>query len=184
MKPTALDTSTAVATEMTANAAATLRRFDALAAPRDLRAIRLPSNGFSKPRAGYGCTNISHVERGRTRCERIVNRRVARRHARYSPDRGERHPNRAMRNWSTPASVSSSTMANSDTTTVTADEFGELFRALRNWGRWGAEDQRGALNHLTPERIAAAAGLVQDGATVTLSLPVNTEAAVHNPKPA
>jgi kynurenine formamidase len=89
-----------------------------------------------------------------------------------------------MRDWSTSTSVSSSTMANSDTTTVTADEFGELFRALRNWGRWGAEDQRGALNHLTPERIAAAAGLVQDGATVTLSLPVNTEAAVHNPKPA
>jgi kynurenine formamidase len=75
-------------------------------------------------------------------------------------------------------------MATSGTTTVTTKEFDELFRALSNWGRWGSEDQRGALNHLTPERVAAAAGLVRDGATVTLSLPLNTEAAVHNPKPA
>jgi len=75
-------------------------------------------------------------------------------------------------------------MASSHTTTVTAKEFGELFRALSNWGRWGPEDQRGALNHLTPERVTAAAGLVRNGATVTLSLPLNTEAAVDNPKPA
>lgn len=75
-------------------------------------------------------------------------------------------------------------MATSETTTVTANEFAELFRALSNWGRWGPEDQRGALNYLTPERVTAAAGLVRDGATVTLSLPLNTEAAAHNPKPA
>ena len=88
-----------------------------------------------------------------------------------------------MHDWSTPASVPSG-MANSRTTTVTEKEFGELFRALCNWDRWGPEDQRGALNHLTPERVAAAAGLVQEGVTVTLSLPLNTEAALHNPKPA
>ncbi len=75
-------------------------------------------------------------------------------------------------------------MTSSDTTTVTTKEFGQLFRALSNWGRWGPEDERGTLNHLTPERVTAAAGLVRDGATVTLSLPLNTEAAVHNPKPA
>ena len=70
------------------------------------------------------------------------------------------------------------------TPNVTSQQFDELFRALSNWGRWGREDQRGALNHLTPERLIAAAGLVRDGATVTLSLPVNTQAAMHNPKPA
>jgi kynurenine formamidase len=75
-------------------------------------------------------------------------------------------------------------MATPGTTTVTTKEFGELFRTLSNWGRWGPEDQRGALNYLTPDRVAAAARLVRDGATVTLSLPLNTEAAVHNPKPA
>jgi kynurenine formamidase len=75
-------------------------------------------------------------------------------------------------------------MTASHATTVTAEEFGELFRTLSTWGRWGPEDQRGALNHLTPECVTAAAALVRDGATVTLSIPVNTEAAVHNPKPA
>ena len=75
-------------------------------------------------------------------------------------------------------------MTSSDATAVTTKQFGELFRDLSNWGRWGTTDQRGALNHLTPDRLTAAAGLVRDGATVTLSLPLNTEAAVHNPKPA
>lgn len=75
-------------------------------------------------------------------------------------------------------------MTTSGTTTVTTSEFDQLFRGLSNWGRWGPEDQRGALNHLTPDRVTAAAALVRDGATVTLSLPLNTEAAVDNPKPA
>ena len=34
---------------------------------------------------------------------------------------------------------------------------------MSTWGRWGDDDERGALNHLTPERVAAAAGLVRDG---------------------
>ena len=67
---------------------------------------------------------------------------------------------------------------------VSADEFGSLFQALCRWGRWGADDARGALHFLTPARVMAAARLVQEGVSVTLSLPVNTIAAVHNPKPA
>ena len=67
---------------------------------------------------------------------------------------------------------------------VTADEFSALYRALSNWGRWGEGDERGALHHLTPERVAAAAGLVRDGITVTLSRPLNTECGADNPKPA
>ena len=55
---------------------------------------------------------------------------------------------------------------------------------LGNWGRSGPDDERGALHHVTPERVAAAAGRVRSGVTVTLSLPLNTHAAVHNPKPA
>jgi kynurenine formamidase len=75
-------------------------------------------------------------------------------------------------------------MGTSPTTAVTTEEFGELFRALSNWGRWGPEDQRGALNHLTPERVTAAAGLVRNGTTVGLSLPLKTEATMDNPHPA
>jgi kynurenine formamidase len=67
---------------------------------------------------------------------------------------------------------------------VSAAEFGELFRALNTWGRWGPDDETGALHHLTPERRAAAARLVRDGISITLSLPLNTHAAVNNPKPA
>lgn len=40
------------------------------------------------------------------------------------------------------------------------------FESVKNWGRWGADDQRGALNLITPERRAAAAALVRDGTLV------------------
>jgi kynurenine formamidase len=67
---------------------------------------------------------------------------------------------------------------------VTAAEFAELFRSVSSWGRWGERDQRGALNHLEPGRVVAASRLVQEGTTVTLSLPMNTKAAEDNPEPA
>jgi kynurenine formamidase len=67
---------------------------------------------------------------------------------------------------------------------VSADEFDRLFQALRTWGRWGDSDQLGALNLLTPERVAAAAGLVQQGVTISLSWPLRTEAAASTPEPA
>jgi kynurenine formamidase len=67
---------------------------------------------------------------------------------------------------------------------VSAEQFNALFRTLSNWGRWGVDDERGALHHLTPKRVAAAARLVSDGIRVTLSLPLNTHQAVHNPSPA
>jgi kynurenine formamidase len=67
---------------------------------------------------------------------------------------------------------------------VSAEEFAALFRELSTWGRWGDGDQRGALNLLTPERVAAAARLVRDGITVTLSWPLNTRPEADNPRPA
>ena len=66
---------------------------------------------------------------------------------------------------------------------VSAGQFEALFTEVSNWGRWGDEDQRGALHHLTPERVFAAASLVRDGESVTLSRPLATEAAVSNPEP-
>jgi kynurenine formamidase len=67
---------------------------------------------------------------------------------------------------------------------VSAEEFSSLFRALCRWGRWGWDDQDGALHFLTPERVAAAATLVRDGVGVTLSLPLGTIAGPANPRPA
>jgi kynurenine formamidase len=67
---------------------------------------------------------------------------------------------------------------------VSADQFEALFRQVSNWGRWGEDDERGALHHLTPEHVVAAARLVQSGVSVTLSRPLPTEAAASNPAPA
>ena len=67
---------------------------------------------------------------------------------------------------------------------VSAADFRALFEAVSSWGRWGDDDERGALNYLTPDRVAAAAGLVRSGETTTLSLPLNTTPAMDNPVPA
>jgi kynurenine formamidase len=67
---------------------------------------------------------------------------------------------------------------------VSADEFGALFREVSAWGRWGDDDQRGALHNLTPERVVAAVRLVRKGMSVTLSLPLATQPAASNPEPA
>jgi kynurenine formamidase len=39
----------------------------------------------------------------------------------------------------------------------------------RNWGRWGADDQMGAVNLITPAKRTAAAALVKTGRTLSLS---------------
>jgi kynurenine formamidase len=54
---------------------------------------------------------------------------------------------------------------------------------LSNWGRWGDDDQRGALNLITPEVTAAAAATVRSGRTVSCARPLDTAAAVDNPSP-
>jgi len=59
----------------------------------------------------------------------------------------------------------------------------EMHRTLSNWGRWGEGDRIGTLHHLTPERVARAAGLVRRGRTVSCSRPLPTDPAVDNPRP-
>jgi kynurenine formamidase len=65
---------------------------------------------------------------------------------------------------------------------MTEGEFRDLFKAVSTWGRWDGD--RGALNHMTPTRTAAAARLVRSGATVTLSQPLKTVARIDVPAPA
>jgi kynurenine formamidase len=43
------------------------------------------------------------------------------------------------------------------------------FEYKRNWGRWGPDDQKGAVNLITPAKRAAAASLVKTGRAVSLS---------------
>jgi hypothetical protein len=65
---------------------------------------------------------------------------------------------------------------------VSASEFRALFDAVSTWGRWGERDQDGALHHLDPADVVAAARLVRDGATVTLSLPLAPSGGVERPR--
>src|SRR5215472_295476 len=44
---------------------------------------------------------------------------------------------------------------------VTLREFNEIFEAVKNWGRWGDDDERGTLNFITPALVRAAAGPVR-----------------------
>jgi kynurenine formamidase len=48
-----------------------------------------------------------------------------------------------------------------------------LAERCTNWGRWGPDDQLGTLNHLVPEDVVAASGLVRSGRVFSLSIPVD-----------
>jgi kynurenine formamidase len=68
-------------------------------------------------------------------------------------------------------------------TQASAAEFASFVMPLSNWGRWGASDQLGTLNLLTPARTLAATTAVTAGRTIALSRPVRTDAAPDNPAP-
>jgi kynurenine formamidase len=51
----------------------------------------------------------------------------------------------------------------------TPEEVLSYVRERRNWGRWGKDDDVGAINLITPQKRAAAAALVRSGRSVSLS---------------
>jgi kynurenine formamidase len=59
-----------------------------------------------------------------------------------------------------------------------------VFEETKNWGRWGPDDQRGALNWITPAKRAAAAALVREGLVVSCALELQTTPGPGNPVPA
>ena len=50
------------------------------------------------------------------------------------------------------------------------DEFLALAARVRNWGRWGDDDEIGTVNLVTPEVIRRAAACVRTGRTFSLAL--------------
>jgi kynurenine formamidase len=66
---------------------------------------------------------------------------------------------------------------------VTRAEYERWKTELSNWGRWGKDDQLGALNLITPAKRKQAASLVKEGITVSLAGDVNTERAADNGQP-
>ena len=51
----------------------------------------------------------------------------------------------------------------------------KMLDSLSNWNRWGADDQLGTLNFITPDKRKRAAALVQEGVSVSCSRPISTE---------
>jgi kynurenine formamidase len=51
----------------------------------------------------------------------------------------------------------------------------DLAARVSNWGRWGADDQRGTLNHITPDAVRRGAAAVRRGVTFALSIPFDED---------
>ena len=69
------------------------------------------------------------------------------------------------------------------TQSTTRAEFERWKTELSNWGRWGKDDQIGALNLITPAKRRQAAALVREGISISLSRDADTVKAIDNPDP-
>ncbi len=67
---------------------------------------------------------------------------------------------------------------------VTREWIEKTYEQVKNWGRWGDDDQAGALNFITPAKRQAAAALVSEGVAVSCSLDFPVTPAPDNPHPA
>ena len=54
-------------------------------------------------------------------------------------------------------------------------EFHQVAEKVNNWGRWGADDERGTLNFITPDVVKAATGSVRSGRSFALSIPLSSD---------
>jgi kynurenine formamidase len=75
----------------------------------------------------------------------------------------------ALSAWTVAALAQVSALAAQTRPTVTADMVRQWERELSNQGRWGADDELGTLNLITPEHRVRAAQLVREGISVSLS---------------
>ncbi|HEU4692411.1 MAG TPA: cyclase family protein [Vicinamibacterales bacterium] len=66
---------------------------------------------------------------------------------------------------------------------VSAEQYQRWKTELSNWGRWGKEDQIGALNLITAAKRRQAAALVKEGVSVSLAADADSVKAVDNPNP-
>ena len=61
--------------------------------------------------------------------------------------------------------------------------FDRWMKELSNWGRWGAKDQAGTVNLITPEHRRRAAALVKEGFSISLSRDAGKTRAIDNGHP-
>src|SRR6202030_2984154 len=57
---------------------------------------------------------------------------------------------------------------------IMAADLERMKHELSNWGRWGKEDELGALNLITPAKRKQAAALVKEGFSVSLARDAST----------
>ena len=75
------------------------------------------------------------------------------------------------------------TWADSSPPSMSRAAFDELFDSVSNWGRWGADDELGTLNLITPAKRREAAALVVDGVSVSMAFDLNKQADEINELP-
>ena len=64
---------------------------------------------------------------------------------------------------------------------TTEADFRQAMDELSNWGRWGADDELGAANFITPAKRKAAAALVTEGRSVSLAHDIIQEETLDGP---
>ena len=69
------------------------------------------------------------------------------------------------------------------TGTPTSDDLARMAVDLRNWGRWGDDDERGALNLITDEKRAQAVALAREGFSVSCARALPVTASMENMTP-
>src|SRR2546425_10722165 len=64
---------------------------------------------------------------------------------------------------------------------VTKEQFEQWKKDLKNWGRWGKDDEIGTMNFITSAKRKQAAALVREGFSVSLAGDADTGKAIDNP---
>ncbi|MEZ4331227.1 MAG: cyclase family protein [Myxococcota bacterium] len=67
---------------------------------------------------------------------------------------------------------------------MTEARMNEIFEQVKNWGRWGKDDEAGALNLITDEVRKRAAACIRHGRAVSCAYEVAVQPAIDNPHPA
>ncbi len=68
-------------------------------------------------------------------------------------------------------------------TKIDSATFDRWMHELSNWNRWGADDQRGTVNLITPAVRKAATQTVKDGISVSISRDADAVKSIDNPNP-
>ena len=73
------------------------------------------------------------------------------------------------------------TLHGQERTAITKAQVDQWMQELSNWGRWGADDQLGAVNLITQAKRRQALALATTGEVVSLSLPIRVVSPPDNP---